>query len=428
MGFFQTDARPILHQTAGSLLATLLVLAGAGVISAFAARSYYLTQQPFYRAAAFGVLMFLALATAILLIALTVNLLRRSGSHDTGQSPAIGQSEIEKALIQCRSQVGETEHKLSKVQEQYDDTKWLRDIADEQAKDIPRYISFESRIEEHRLLGDDPFIHIGCFVTNRAVYQITLENELSGCVYFAGQRLSKEPILLPDNRVKNVRLNEEKWFGIHQRLTQNEAAEILSGGGQFGLYSLHGAITTNPSVAGMAEPIALDLIAVNGPVVDTEFLKYHYPKVAMEIKPSDLRSYFQYRKSDQGTDLPTERLGTVVTLWVQLRNPRPLKVRQFKLVTSGPVVTAQHGAIRETPHRDTAGRNVSTGQERYPNLADLKIYVEKDNITEGWLQFIVPGVEPEKMLDPSTFVVRLHIVDESGEEHKQDVIGFRLAF
>jgi len=340
----------------------------------------------------------------------------------------VGQSDTEKALIECRAQAVETERKLSKVQERYDDTKWLREIAEEQAKEVTDYISLESRIEEHRLLGDDPFIHIGCFVRNHSVYQITLENELSGCIYFANQRLSKEPILLPDNRVKNVRLNDEKWFGIHQSLTSKEAAEILSDGGQFNLYGLHTKVTTTPGIPRMEEPTEWDWRGTTGPMVDAEFLRNHYPKVAMEIKPSDLRSYFQYRKSEQGTDLPSERLGTVVTLWVLLLNPRPLKVRQFKLVTSGPVVTAQHGVIRETPHRDTAGRNVSTGQERSPNLADLKIDVEKNNITEGWLQFIVLGVEPEKMLDPSTFVTRLHIVDESGEEHKQDVIGLRLAF
>lgn len=117
-----------------------------------------------------------------------------------------------------------------------------------------------------------------------------------------------------------------------------------------------------------------------------------------------------------------------MTLWVRLHNPRPLKVRQFKLVTSGPVVIAQTGEIQETPHRDVAGRHVLGGEERYPNLADAKIDVDRNNITEGWLQFIVTGVEPERMLDPSTFVVRLHLVDESGEEHRQDVTGFRLAF
>ena len=157
--------------------------------------------------------------------------------------------------------------------------------------------------------------------------------------------------------------------------------------------------------------------------MNKEWIENNYPKLKIEIKPLELRTFRGYR---EGAGTPQERLGTILNLHVRFKNPRPLKVHRFKLFTSELVVPAETGELRDQPHRASNGHRVLVGSELSPNLADrTTIDLDRDNITDGYLQFIVMNVLPEKMLNPSTFVVRLHVVDESTEEHKQDVTGLQ---
>lgn len=330
------------------------------------------------------------------------------------------------ALLSARRSdktAGELEQKLRVTQDRLDGSKWVLDIAEEQAKSIQDNLDIDCHVDSHKLVGDDQYIDFTFSVTNRNVYKITLLDQLSGSLHFGQRRLAKAPVL-SENSVKNLALNKTKWFTISQPLTSSEAAEVLTDvPGQFGLYGLHTKIAGSPN---LTEPVDFKWLGMTGPIVSKEFIASNYPKVGMKIDASNLNTYFRYRKSQEtGTELPSKRLGTVVNLKVLLKNPRPLKVRHFKLVTSGPVVMAELGEIRDSPHVDSSGHPVSSGRALYPNLADQVIDVDRDNVIEGWLQFIVKEVAPEAMLRPFDFVVRLHVVDKSGEEHRQDVEGLK---
>src|SRR5207237_861114 len=104
------------------------------------------------------------------------------------------------------------------------------------------------------------------------------------------------------------------------------------------------------------------------------------PKLEITIVPLELRTYFGLGKRD---GFPLDPLGTVLNLHVRFKNPRPLKIRQFTLVTSGPVVAAEKGKIGDRAHRDANGQLVPNGNELSPNLANLNIDIGRDNITDG---------------------------------------------
>jgi hypothetical protein len=320
---------------------------------------------------------------------------------------------------ETRSECDRLQRRVNELLAESEDVKQLREIATEQAQAIQDHVEVKCQIAGHKLTGDDQYLDFIFSVSSHCVHPLSVSDKISGLITFGDTRL-KHPPELTENRVKNLTINRVAYFELHQPLTESEAARLLSEQGSFGF---HGLTTQILNEAALVRPARLDLTSCSVGI-DQKFINENYPKVWIEIEPLGLRTYFGYRKSaTSGTDLPTERLGAVLNLHVRLHPCRHLRVAQFKLFTSGPIVGAVTGDLKETPHRNSEGRNVSNGMELYPNLADLKIDVERENLVEGWLQFIVPNVESEQMLDPSTFVVRLHVIDESGEWHPQDITG-----
>ncbi|HEV8589852.1 MAG TPA: hypothetical protein VGQ72_13340 [Pyrinomonadaceae bacterium] len=303
--------------------------------------------------------------------------------------------------------------------------KWLHDIAVEQAKAIQNYVDIDCQISSHRLIGGDENLYIDFLFSldSRCVFKLTLLDEIGGSISFGGTRLTHTPVLA-DNRVKSLAITDNpRHFELHQRLTKTEAAQLLSEQGSFGFYGLTTQLSPDPAEV---EPVRLNLDC--SPSINQDFINQNYRKAFIEIEPLPLRTFFRYRKSDAGYDLPTEYLGTVVTMRVRVTPFRLLKLRSFKLITSGPILSPERGEIRETPHIAADGQLVKTGKEYAPNLASLEIDVDRNDTLEGWLQFIVKGVLPNQMLNPASFVVRLHVIDETTEEHRQDVQGLELAY
>lgn len=354
----------------------------------------------------------LAVSIAAHLVVLIIEKLRKPRAE---AQPA-SQNANDEALARSSARVRELDRTVSNLQDRYDDTEWLREIATEQTK-IQDHLEVDYRIEQHRLVGDNTYIEFVFEVTNRCVYKISLSDNLTGVIYFGDRRLTSAPVL-SDNSVNNLALNRTQYFKVTQPLTPSEAAEVLTDvPGQFRVYGLHSKIVAIPS---LGDPVDFDWTQMTGPIISREFIDNNYPKVDIRITALPLHTYYGQRAD---ANYPQWPLGTIVNLQVCFKNPRPLKVRRFNLVTSGPVISAETGQIKDNPHRDASGQLVPFGTELPPNLADLKVDIARGNVTDGWLQFIIRDIPPQKMLNPADFVVRLHIVDESGEEHRQDVTG-----
>ena len=354
----------------------------------------------------------------LLVVALQIVVARLIRGKRNQVAASSGQSESEEASIKAQAKVGELDRKLSNLQEKFDDTEWLRNIATEQARALQDCVEVDCQIASHKLTGDNPYLDFLISVRNHCVYAVSLSDQMNGSISFGNTRLTHAPVLA-SNRVKDLAINQLGYFELHQQLTSNEAARLLSEHGSFAFYGLTTKMSGSP---GLAER-DFDLRCSQS--ITQEFINANYPKLYIQIEPQDLHTYFGYYRNNEGLEIPRDPLGTIVNLKVRFKNWRPLKVRQFKLVTSGPVVVAEAGELREKPHRSPNGRATLSGEELYPNLANLDIDVDRDNEVEGWLQFIVKGIPPDRMLRPEDFVVRLHVVDESGEEHRQDVTGLK---
>src|SRR5260370_24407916 len=310
--------KPVVHGTIGSTVAVLLVDGGGSVIA-------WLKGLPFHWAAVLGVGLVLGLSLAAFLLSMARAVWLRK--HDAPlttkevspeKEPVSNQHEAcERTItnVQTRNraleekdrtrglQIQKRDGQIASLQEQYDETEWLRDIAKDQS-DIQNHLDIESAISTHDLLGDNPYINFLFSVTNRCVYKISLLDELSGPLYFGERRLSMVPIL-SDNSVKNLTPNETKGFIVSQSLTSREAARILTDvPGQFRLYDLHAKFVGSPN---LTESVELNWLNLTGPITSKEFIDNNYPKLDIRITPLPLHTYFG-RRAD--SNYPKESLGT----------------------------------------------------------------------------------------------------------------------
>lgn len=297
---------------------------------------------------------------------------------------------------------------VSQVKERCPD-KWLHEIADTQKKSIQSHVLIrEYRIQHHNLLRESPFIDFNFVVFNASVYTISLD-KVSGSISYGGQLLAETPILTGDS-VKSLSLGQTGNCVIRQPLSRDDAAYILSMEAQFSFEKLKIKIEAAPNSANV-EPQYLKL----PPGMSHEKLYAAYPKLNIEIQQVQLKGLWHLDKPEEAFS-EGDLIGSVINIQVRFENPRynrAVNIQSFKLDTNPQVpriTSAEKGEIYELPH--------FKGGTPLNNLNQCPIHAEQGHPFEGWLQFILSGVQPESL---SRATPRLVIVDLSGEEHRQGV-------
>src|ERR1041385_7627905 len=162
----------------------------------------------------------LALAAAAYLVALVIERFRKPKTEPTNQAAN------DEALARSNARVSALERALSNLQENYDDTEWLRAIADAQKEAIPKYVVADCWIIEHDLLRDSPFVDFQVRFRSACVYKLSFV-QLSGAVRFANQRLSENAIATR-NLLDKLGVGEIGWVTLRQPLTRDDAIRILN--------------------------------------------------------------------------------------------------------------------------------------------------------------------------------------------------------
>ncbi|MDT7779596.1 MAG: hypothetical protein QOC99_2108, partial [Acidobacteriota bacterium] len=132
-----------------------------------------------------------------------------------------------------------------------------------------------------------------------------------------------------------------------------------------------------------------------------------YPKFQIEIKDAQLHGLWT-----EGDAWDSEQIGSVINLQVHFENPRPVavEIQSFKLDNSPNmtrVTLAEKGEIYDLPH-------LKFSATRLDNLNDCPVHTEKGITFDGWLQFILRGVQPQNLEGAAPMLI---IADSSGEKH-----------
>lgn len=287
--------------------------------------------------------------------------------------------------------------------------KWLHGAADFQKETLEHsFVKVEKvGIGQHDLLRESPYIDFGFLVTNYSIYNLSL-GELSGSITYAGRLLSKPPFW-PDNSVKNLRINGTGCV-IRQPLSKEDVEHILNMGGAFEFNNLKIRINSTPNFTDSAPKY----LFFTDPIHHYEIHKA-YPQLEIEIKQAQLKTYFDPSPTKNPFD--AQLVGSVINIQVHFENPREraVDIQSIKLNTD-PNVTritpAERGEIFYC--HDYFGKEI-TGK-RLNNLNECPIHAERRHPFDGWLQFILQGVLPEKLRGATPTVV---MVDSSGQEHRR---------
>ncbi|MGB9181826.1 MAG: hypothetical protein WCB68_21525 [Pyrinomonadaceae bacterium] len=376
-------SKPIAQGVVGGLISALLLYGGAVVIGWYSAHSAYISGKPLYWAISLGVLTFLAVAVGINFISL--------------------------AIARHRSPKSERGEQLSVTNNCPD--KWLHDIADKQEKEIHWRIEVLGlQVSRHEFMRDSPYIEFNFTVENGSLYPVCLCS-LGGSIYFQN-RLLNGKLRWTDSSPKNIPpLEMLPFVELHQELSKEDVISILNNLGENTSFNFsHLEVGINSPEHPKVKPQFLRMFDSEG----NKELLMSYPKLNIEIQQTQLVSH--WTKIDPNDYLKGDVIGSVVNIYVRFKNPRQMAVdiQNFKLDTApliARVTPAESGKIYELPHF----KDVLAGV-RLDNLNNCPIHAEQGHPFEGWLQFVISGVQPE-ILESST--PTLIIEDVFGEKHPQ---------
>lgn len=188
---------PVAHNTIGSTLSTLIVLAGAAMISWLAARSAYLTQQPLYRAILMGGVVFLIIAVGVLAISFALSLFRRR--PETSRPTSTGDDDWQARYAEKEQQFKTTFAHLEASQKENDllnsrlrDVEWLSNRAKHQATQIEQVVTVSDvYVSERELKRRDPYVEFTVQFWNRSIYDIEIM-DLVGTLGLDGREFREE--------------------------------------------------------------------------------------------------------------------------------------------------------------------------------------------------------------------------------------------
>jgi hypothetical protein len=284
--------------------------------------------------------------------------------------------------------------------------KWLHDIAEDQVRTLYRWVHLKdcSYSSNSELLRSDPFVEFSLIVDNRSVYDVCFD-DLAGYVDFAGRRLNER--VTWEQRPDSITHGNVAQLVIHQPLTKDDAIHILNTpvGGMFGFSKLEIKAAGYGDSKNFLNPRPLHTDSLY--FTNEELLK-QYPKLQLKINSAHIQGLWEPDANIwiDGT------IGSIINLEVHFDNPRrkAVDILSFKLDNSpnmNRVTLAAQGEIFNLP-------NKSFPSTPLDNLNSCPIHAEKGISFDGWLQFILRGIQPQTLVGGTPTLI---VVDSSGEEH-----------
>jgi hypothetical protein len=139
-----------------------------------------------------------------------------------------GRKEDALAIRQCENKAENLSRDWKALRDELKTFKWLKEIADKQSVDVGSFVSIHAReMCNSNFERAVPFAQFSFVVVNNSVYDISLEDTITGYIVFGEmeQRLAQPPFMF-QNEVKDCPYGEGKRFIVEQRLTPEEAALI----------------------------------------------------------------------------------------------------------------------------------------------------------------------------------------------------------
>ncbi|HEV2707911.1 MAG TPA: hypothetical protein VGV59_18470 [Pyrinomonadaceae bacterium] len=148
-----------------------------------------------------------------------------------------GKAADARTIEQQRTQIGQLQHdaqthsmraefrdrQLETLKTQYE---WLHEMAEEQAKDISKYVVVEQvRFCYHEFIAPIPYLIFAVDIRNKSVFDITIEDEMKGHIRIAGERLHGEKELVHNPKIPP---SDKGTLTIKQRLGSVEV-ELVKG-------------------------------------------------------------------------------------------------------------------------------------------------------------------------------------------------------
>jgi hypothetical protein len=243
MGFLQTDARPIAHQTIGTILGVALMGLMASIATFLAARSAYMTGQPLYRSVVIGAVIFVLISLGFVLFGAGLRLLRRRAqSGGTVEISVQEKYDAINARFAGKVQELKDESKLkdaalndletaraeiSRLKEREKRHSWLHNMAERQAREISHYVQLEEPYPyDERLANPIPSIGFKFPVRNYSVLPISIDETIRGRICFEGRELA-DPVIVK-HCGEGIQYRQLDGLAIEQRLTRTEADHILA--------------------------------------------------------------------------------------------------------------------------------------------------------------------------------------------------------
>ncbi len=314
---------------------------------------------------------------------------------------------------------------VDNAQTRYDETKWLRDIAKDQAQRIQAFIHVTGcGYNKHELLrNEDRYWEFGLHLDNRSVYDVCLFG-LSGSISLPSRELVGELKWVPPMRV--LTQGNVGSFTFQQKLTRDDVISVLNMD-PLEILKFSGLEVTVKGVGQFESVVASQRLQTGHLLLTNSELLKAYPKLDIQINTAvydwiiSLGTKAQFNLSNP----------CYVTLFLDITNRRhpAIKVETFKLIVS--VKGTDHLAFADSgnqvhPHRYiTDEGSEAVGHQSIPNLNHaIPLVCRQDMPISGALQFVFKGLDFGHFLDDLDALdgaqFTLLIIDEDGERHPQN--------
>jgi hypothetical protein len=422
---FKEHVRGVTH----NLVANLIVVALAAVISWYTAHQAEVAGIPRYKAIVIG----LSAATLVAVIFAAVSFGRaKRRTNDVSQDPPIRDPKLHEncertisnheATIRRLQNQNEThtirvsaqDDQLKRLQGEVSDFSWLREIAAYQQHNIHPYIATYASVTDQSLVEEPLFIDFRFSLTSSAVYKLTA-TAITGSIRIGNRRLghatpNKYPPRLETNELRDLTIGDTGYLTITQPLTRADAVFILNGGNDFMFDGLSIELSATPDIQ---RPIRLS----PNDIVHNQEVRDKYPKLDIKFK----RAVYFYISDRQKPGFPA-LVNFGITLDLTLENLRSTQIDietvQVSLVNiSQPTFRLQPdaGEIYERRYIDAQGiLQVMGGPLR--NLASFPITIIRRGKVSGCFQFTLEGVEIGAVKKGDT-TASLVLTDKYGEHH-----------
>jgi hypothetical protein len=305
--------------------------------------------------------------------------------------------------------VSAQEDQIKRLQVELNEFKWLRDLADDQASSIFRFVQItKCTVGKREFQRNDPYLEFVLAVDNRSVYDVNFA-ELNGSISFKDWQLTGALTWIERSAPTHGNVGQ---VIIRQALDRQDVIHILNGSPNvsFDFSRLQIGISRNGTQPQSAQVSHLS--------VTNEDLLKTYPKLAIQIRDS-VFSWLIYDPPQLCNE------PCIVTLLLKLTNDRQttITIETVKLATT--INLSKHVAYAESGLEVWPRRYVSAGRDGHqgnalPNLnATTPLKLAAGESVDGALQFKFDSI---RYMEPTGNAVeheqfRLFLIDTEGECH-----------